>query len=97
MDGDETNEPLTLDALGDLSARNDEELLWLRERLIMDVERIQQESAQAQEEIKNLNRRRHELKAESAQRARALRAVKHVLRQRRAHEDSFDDAELEAR
>ena len=52
MDGEQSNEPLTLEALGDLSARNNKKLLWLRERLIMDVERIHQESVQAQQEIK---------------------------------------------
>jgi hypothetical protein len=75
-------ESLELEDLGSLENYADDELVWLREKLIADVERIHQESAQAQKRIKELNHSRHLLQEEAARRARALRAVKHQLTQR---------------
>ncbi len=68
--------------LGDLEAYDDEDLLWLRERLVMDVERIHAESAEASEQVKALARLRHELQRQAAERAKTLRKVKHLLRMR---------------
>jgi len=75
-------ESLELEDLGSLDSYEDDELVWLREKLITDVERIHQQSAQAQKRIKELNHSRHLLQEEAARRARALRAVKHQLTQR---------------
>jgi hypothetical protein len=75
-------ESLEFEDLGSLESYADDELAWLREKLIADVERIHQESAQAQKRIKELNHSRHLLHEEAARRARALRAVKHQLTQR---------------
>jgi hypothetical protein len=76
------SESLELEDLGSLDNYSDDELVWLREKLISDVERIHQESAQAQKRIKELNHSRHLLQEEAARRARALRAVKHQITQR---------------
>jgi predicted nuclease with TOPRIM domain len=73
---------LELEDLGKLENYADEELLWVREKLIADVERIQGESAHHAKRIKELNQARHQLQEEAARRARALRAVKHTLSQR---------------
>jgi hypothetical protein len=74
-------ESLELEDLGRLENYSADELLWLREKLIMDVERIHEESAQANKRIKELNHARHVLQEEASRRARALRAVKHQLSQ----------------
>jgi hypothetical protein len=82
---------LAPEQLGELEAYEDDDLLWLRERLVMDIERIQAESAEAAEQIKELSRRRHELQHEAAERARTLRKVKHLLRQRPRLGDEPDE------
>jgi hypothetical protein len=75
-------ESLKLEDLGDLQGYDDDELARLREKLIADVERIQSESAHHAKRISELNQARNELQREQAERARALRAVKHTLVQR---------------
>ena len=79
-------ESLKLEDLGDLQGYDDDELARLREKLIADVERIQAESAHHAKRISELNQARNELQREQAERARALRAVKHTLLQR-VHEE----------
>jgi hypothetical protein len=79
-------ESLKLEDLGDLQGYEDDELARLREKLIADVERIQAESAEHARRISELNQARNDLQREQAERARALRAVKHTLLQR-AHEE----------
>jgi hypothetical protein len=75
-------ESLRLEDLGDLQGYDDDELARLREKMIADVERIQAESAHHAKRISELNQARNELQREQAERARALRAVKHTLLQR---------------
>lgn len=72
-------ESLALEDLGPLENYDDDKLLWLRERLIADVERIQAESAVHAKRISEHNQARNGLQREQAERARALRAVKHTL------------------
>jgi len=79
-------ESLKLEDLGDLHGYDDDELARLREKLIVDVGRIQAESAEHAKHISELNHARNDLQREQAERARALRAVKHTLLQR-AHEE----------
>lgn len=79
-------ESLDLEDLGNLDAYSEDELIWTREKLIMDVERIQTESAEHAKRIAELNRARNDLQREQAARARALRAVKHTLHQRAREE-----------
>lgn len=73
---------LELEDLGDLTAYSGDDLLWLRERLVMDVEDIQAQTADASQRIKDASHERHVLQEKAARRARALRAVKHTLKQR---------------
>ena len=75
-------ESLKVEDLGDLQGYEDDELARLREKLIADVERIQAESAHHAKRISELAQARNELQREQAERARALRAVKHTLLQR---------------
>jgi hypothetical protein len=72
-------ESLELEDLGNLEHYSEDELLWLREKLIADVERIQKETAQVGKRIKELGHSRHLLQEEHARRGKALRAVKHVI------------------
>ncbi|MFM2415912.1 MAG: hypothetical protein RL385_635 [Pseudomonadota bacterium] len=75
-------ESLNFEDLGDLQGYDDGELVQIREKLIADVGRIQAESAHHAKRISELNQARNELQREQAERARALRAVKHTLLQR---------------
>ena len=72
---------LALEDLGDLRRYEEDDLIWLREKLIADIERIHEESAAHQERIKELNQARNALQHDLADRARSLRAVKHTLSQ----------------
>jgi hypothetical protein len=75
-------ERLDLDQLGDLENYYDDELADVREKLIADVARIEDENRQADARIKAFNVRKQELNQQRAERARAIRAVKHELSQR---------------
>jgi hypothetical protein len=90
-------ESLKLEDLGNLDNYEDDELVWLREKLIADVERIQSESAHHAKRIAELNRARNDLQREQAERARALRAVKHTLHQRARNEGPILSAPVERR
>ena len=73
---------LDLDALGDLTLYSDQELSQLREKLIDDVDRIEQERKRCDKRIKDFNIRKAELDQERANRARALRAIRDVRHRR---------------
>lgn len=74
---------LDLAALGDLTLYSEEELSQLREKLIDDLSRIDEENKQADKRIKAFNMRKQELMEERADRARAIRAIKDVVNRRR--------------
>jgi hypothetical protein len=84
-------ESLALEDLGNLDALRQDELMWLREKLIADVDRIHHESAQVAQRVKELGQQKHALQQELAARARALRAVKHTLRQSDPWQEEADE------
>ena len=73
---------LDLEQLGDLENYYDDELADVREKLITDIARIEQENRVIDGRIKEFNKRKQELAHERAERSRAIRAVKHELHQR---------------
>ena len=73
---------LDLEQLGDLENYYDDELADVREKLITDIARIEQENRVIDGRIKEFNKRKQELTHERAERSRAIRAVKHELTQR---------------
>ena len=73
---------LDLDQLGELENYYDDELADVREKLIDDIARIEQENRVIDGRIKEFNRRKQELAHERAERSKAIRAVKHELSQR---------------
>lgn len=73
---------LDLSKLGDLENYYDDELASVREALILDLARIEDEARQADARIKAFNVRKQALNEERAARARTIRAVKHELSQR---------------
>ena len=73
---------LDLDLLGELENYYDDELADVREKLIDDIARIEQENRVIDGRIKEFNRRKQELAHERAERSKAIRAVKHELSQR---------------
>jgi hypothetical protein len=73
---------LDLDQLGELENYYDDELADVREKLIDDIARIEQENRVIDGRIKEFNRRKQELAHERAERSKAIRAVKHELHQR---------------
>lgn len=73
---------LDLDRLGELENYYDDELADVREKLIDDIARIEQENRVLDGRIKEFNRRKQELAHERAERSKAIRAVKHELSQR---------------
>ena len=73
---------LDLDQLGELVNYYDDELADVREKLITDIARIEQENRVIENRIKEFNKRKQELAHERAERSRAIRAVKHELHQR---------------
>jgi hypothetical protein len=73
---------LNLDQLGELENYYDDELADVREKLIDDIARIEQENRVIDGRIKEFNRRKQELAHERAERSKAIRAVKHELSQR---------------
>lgn len=73
---------LSADAIGDLTLYSEDELARLREKLIDDISRIEQENRQCDKRIKDFNVRKHELQQERADRSRTIRAVRHTLMQR---------------
>ena len=75
-------ERLDLDQLGDLENYYDDELVDVRETLITDITRIEQENRAIDSRIKEFNMRKQELAHERAERSRAIRAIKHELHQR---------------
>lgn len=74
--------PFAVPELSKLDHYRDDELYDLREQLLADITRIEGERRQADERIKAFNIRKQELDEERADRARAIRAVKHMLNQR---------------
>lgn len=73
---------LTPEAVGDLENYYDDQLQELRERILTDLARIDDEYRQADKRIKDFNVRKQQLMQERAERARVLRALKHELHQR---------------
>ena len=73
---------LDLAQLGDLENYYDDELAGVREKLIADIARIEQENRVVDGSIKEFHRRKQELAHERAERSKAIRAVKHELHQR---------------
>jgi chromosome segregation ATPase len=73
---------LDLEQLGELENYYDDELADVREKLIDDIARIEQENRVIDGRIKEFNRRKQELAHERAERSKAIRAVKHELSQR---------------
>lgn len=73
---------LDLEQLGDLENYYDDELAEVREKLITDIARIEQENRVLDGRIKEFNKRKQELAHERAERSRAIRSVKHELSQR---------------
>lgn len=73
---------LSRDKIGDLSTYAEDELANLRELLILDLTRIDDEGKLADRRIKAFNQRKQELAHERAERASMLRAIKHQLSQR---------------
>lgn len=87
---------LNVEDLGDLAQYSEDELVRLREKLIDNERRIQQESVHLAKRIKEINQARSDLQHELAENARSMRAVKHTLGQR-ARQEQLSIASAPAR
>lgn len=75
-------EDLSREHVGDLSGYAEDELANLRELVILDLSRLDDEVRQADRRIKAFNQRKQELAHERAERGALIRAIKHQLSQR---------------